>query len=85
MDIRRRYSINCHFCCCREDLGMRYNDPAFNTNVYLCVYKKEIDEKIFGLGSVGGACSTNLTSHAVIMGYDLNDIIVGTVRMIFNF
>ena len=64
---------------------MRYNDPAFNTNVYLCVYKKEIDEKIFGLGSVGGACSTNLTSHGVIMGYDLNDIIVGTVRMIFNF
>ena len=63
----------------------KYNDLSVNTNVYLCVYNKEIDGSIFGLGSVGGACSTNLTSHAVIMGYDLNDIIVGTVRMIFNF
>ena len=55
----------------------KYNDPSVNTNVYLCVYNKEIDGSIFGLGSVGGACSPNVNSHGVIMGYDFSDIIVG--------
>ena len=67
----------------RDDLAKKYNDPSFHSNVYLCIYKKEIDDKIFGLGKLGGACSPTRESHSLIMGYDFNDIIVGTVSMIF--
>ena len=60
-----------------------YNDPSVNTNVYLCVYKKEIDGDYFGLGTFGGACSSNRRNHGVINGYDYSDMIIARVKPFF--
>ncbi len=61
-------------------MAHKYNNPTVNTNVYLCMYKKEIDGSVFGKGFTGGACSKSVDSHGVIMGYEWSDIIVGRVR-----
>lgn len=65
-------------------MSKKYNDPTVNTNVYLCVFNKDIDDNYLGLGKVGGACSSDRESHGVILGYDLNDIYSGLVNLSFD-
>ena len=68
----------------RKELEKKYNDPSVNTNVFLCVYNRDIDNSTFGRGTLGGACSSKLRYHGVIMGYKSSDIIVGRVIFISN-
>ena len=63
----------------RDDLETKYNDPSVNTNVYLCVFNRAIDNNTLGRGTSGGACSPKVKNHGVIMGYDHNDLIVARV------
>ena len=66
------------FTICFRGLAEKlYNDPKVNTNVYLCIYPP--GAAAFGMGSKGGACSTNLASHGVMMSYDFSDMVVARV------
>ena len=68
----------------RKELEKKYNDPSVYTNVFHCVYNREIVNSTFGKGTTGGACSSTLSDHGVIMGYQYSDIIVGRVRYVCN-
>jgi hypothetical protein len=63
--------------CFRDFLQEKYNDPRFNTNVYLCMYPK--DAKAFGVASLGGACHDKRIYHGALMGYDYSDMVVARV------
>ena len=75
-------SLIYHF---REALEEKYNDPSVTTNVFLCVFRREIDNSTLGRGTSGGACLPKRDYHGVIMGYDISDIYVARVNFLIFF